>query len=137
MRVLLALFSLCLVLLLPAPAVAAPVAVTVSIPPQKYFVEYIGGDAVAVTVMTAKGQDPHSYEPTAAQMERIAGTELYFTIGVPFETQWLPKFQSLNPSMRVVNLLGAISRIKGKPDLALRDTAPDKRPHSPPNDKNP
>lgn len=129
MRAALSFLSLSLVLLFPALAGAAPVAVTVSIPPQKYFVEQIGGNDVTVTVMAAKGQDPHSYEPTAAQMEGIAGAELYFTIGVPFETQWMPKFQSLNPSMRTVDMLGAIPRIEGKPDLALRDTLPGKGRH--------
>lgn len=103
-----------------------PLAVTVSIPPQKYFLEKIGGEDVTVTVMAARGQDPHTYEPTAAQMEGITKTELYFTIGVPFETQWVPKFHSLNLSMRVVDLLSAIPRIEGKPDLALRDTLPGK-----------
>lgn len=118
--------SLFLVLLFPALAGAAPIAVTVSIPPQKYFVEQVGGNDVTVTVMAAKGQDPHSYEPTAAQMESIAGAELYFTIGVPFEARWVPKLQSLKPSMRIVSLLGAIPRIEGKPDLALRETPPGK-----------
>ncbi|MCC8194334.1 MAG: zinc ABC transporter substrate-binding protein, partial [Deltaproteobacteria bacterium] len=107
MRTALPMLAFFVFLVLPAPAAAAPVAVTVSIPPQKYFVEKIGGDAVSVTVMTAKGQDPHSYEPTAAQMEGISRAELYFTIGVPFETQWVPKFRSLNPTMLVVDLLRA------------------------------
>lgn len=117
-------------LLFPArPAAAAdkaPLAVTVSIAPLKYFAEAVGGDKVAVTVMAGKGRDPHSYEPTAAEMMGLAKAEIYFTIGVPFETQWLPRFQSLNPSMRVVALLEAVDRIHGKPDLALRDTLPGK-----------
>lgn len=119
-------FVLFAVLLLPASAAAAapPLAVTVSIPPLKYFMEAVGGDKVAVTVMAGKGQDPHSYEPTAAQMTGITKAELYFTIGVPFETQWLPRFQSLNPSMRTVSLLSAADRLQGKPDLALRDARP-------------
>jgi zinc transport system substrate-binding protein len=129
MRAAFAFLSLFCALLFPVRAAAAPVAVTVSIPPQKYFVRHIGGDAVTVTVMAAGGRDPHTYEPTAAQMEGIAKAELYFTIGVPFETQWVPKFLSLNPSMRVVDLLGAIPRIEGKPDLALRDALPGKGRH--------
>lgn len=104
-----------------APAAfAKPLAVTVSIPPQKFFVEKIGGDEVAVTVMTGKGRDPHSYEPTAAQMEAMARAELYIAIGVPFETQWLPKFRNLNPLLRVVSLPDNVPRLQGKPDLALR-----------------
>jgi len=127
------LFSLILLALtvLPVAAVANSITVSVSIPPQKYFVEKIGGNAVSVTVMTAKGQDPHSYEPTAAQMEGITKTDIYFTIGVPFETQWISKFTSLNPNMRVVSLVSAVDRIQGKPDLALRNTLPGKGKHTP------
>lgn len=126
-------FAFLVVLFLSAPAMPAsaaegqsPLPVTVSIPPLRYFLNQIGGDAVSVTTMAAKGQDPHSYEPTAAQMAAITRAELYFTIGVPFETQWMPKFRQLNPSMQVVDLLDAVDRIKGKPDLALRDTLPGK-----------
>lgn len=121
----LVLIGLCL--LFPASRVsAAPLAVAVSIPPQKYFVEAVGGDDVSVTVMAGKGRDPHSYEPTAAQMAGISGTRLYIAIGVPFESQWLPKFTSLAPAMRVVFLQDRIERLKGRPDLALRDVG--KRP---------
>lgn len=120
---------LCLLFLAPAQAMAAPIAVTVSIPPQKYFVERIGGSEVKVTVMAAAGRDPHTYEPTAAQMRSVAGAELYYTIGVPFEPQWVPKFAALAPSMRVVDLRGAVDRIKGKPDIALRDALPGKGRH--------
>jgi zinc transport system substrate-binding protein len=104
-------------------AVAAPINVTVSIPPQKYFVAAIGKDDVAVTVMTGKGRDPHTYEPTAAQMAGISKAEIYIAVGVPFESQWLPKFSSLAPSMHVITLQNHIERIKGEPDLALRDTS--------------
>ena len=85
-----------------ATAQAAPLPVLVSIPPQKYFVERIGGDTVAVTVLVAKGRDPHSYEPTASQMARVRDAKVYFAIGVPFEAQWLPRIQALAGAMTVV-----------------------------------
>lgn len=85
-----------------ASAQAAPLPVLVSIPPQKYFVERIGGDTVAVTAMVAKGRDPHSYEPTASQMAKVSKAQLYFAIGVPFEVQWLPRIQAMAKDMTVV-----------------------------------
>lgn len=107
----------------PATAFSAPIAVTVSIPPQKYFLEQIGGSEVMVTTMVDKGRDPHSYEPTAAQMKGVAKAELYFAIGVPFESQWLPRFLDLNRKMRVVSLAEKVERLQGKPDLALRENS--------------
>lgn len=107
-------------LLAAAPAAAAtPLAVTVSIPPQRYFIEQIGGDQVAVTVMVAPGRDPHTYEPTAAQMQGIAAAEAYFTIGAPFENHWVPKFSESNPAMRIVRLPDAITGIEDNNGHAL------------------
>ena len=121
-RSLFARVSLCMACFLFSATIvqATPIAVTVSIPPQKYFLEQIGGTDVTVTVMADKGRDPHSYEPTAAQMTAISKAEIYIAIGVPFETQWLPKFMGLAPAMHVVSLLDGITRLQGEPDLALR-----------------
>ena len=43
-------------------ASAKPLSVFVSILPQKYMVERIGGDRVAVTVMVGPGNSPATYE---------------------------------------------------------------------------
>jgi zinc transport system substrate-binding protein len=77
--------------------------VFVSIPPQKYFVEKIGGSFVQVSVMVPPGANPHIYEPRPSQMTALSKSRIYFAIGVTFETVWLPKFSKLNPQMRVVH----------------------------------
>ena len=102
---------------------ASPLSVLVSIPPQKYFVERIGGTHVAVTVMVAKGKDPHSYEPTAAQMVSAAKASLYFSIGVPFEAQWLPRLRELNKGLTLVNHTKGLEPLKQVPALELRPPA--------------
>ena len=71
--------------------------VAVSILPQKYFVERIGGDAVRVTVMVPPGADPHSYEPRPRQMTELSASALYLAIGVDFERAWLKRLRSANP----------------------------------------
>jgi len=80
-----------------------PIPVFVSIPPQKYFVEKIGGSLVNVSVMVPPGANPHIYEPRPHQMTALAKSRIYFAIGVTFETVWLPKFAKLNPQMRIVH----------------------------------
>ena len=67
-------------------AMAAPLEVFVSILPQKYFVERVGGDAVKVGVAVRPGQSPEGYDPTPQQMVAIARAKAYFRIGVAFET---------------------------------------------------
>ena len=101
-------------------ALQTPLSTIVSIPPQKYLVEAIGGDLVAVRVMTGQGRDPHSYEPTSAQMADVSKAKIYFAIGVPFETLWLPKFRNLNPALRIHNHLDGIERLANNPEHGLR-----------------
>ena len=100
-RVLLVVFSL---LLLPGVAHAAEkVSVFVSILPQRYFLERIGGDAVEVSVMVMPGASPATYEPTPRQMAGLTRAKAYFSIGVPFEKTWLPRIEAANPAMTVVH----------------------------------
>ena len=90
---------------------AQAVKVTVSIPPQKYYAERIGGDRVSVTVLTPPSADPHTYEPKPRDLVGLAGSDLYFTIGGRFEDVWLGRLKSLNPSVRIVPTHTAVKRI--------------------------
>jgi len=85
--------------------------VTVSIPPQKYFLERIGGKRVNVNVMVPPGGNPHTYEPTPQQMKALSQSKAYFSIGVEFEKAWLERFQSANPRMRMVDTIEKIEFI--------------------------
>ena len=76
--------------------------ISVSIPPQKYFVEKIGGDLVEVTVMVPPGAEPHSYEPKPQQLAALSKSPLYFAIGVNFEHAWLERFKAANPNLNIV-----------------------------------
>ena len=60
---------------------ARPLKVFVSIVPQKYFVEKIGGDLVDVSVMVQPSANPHNYEPKPKQMVALSKTRIYFAIG--------------------------------------------------------
>jgi zinc transport system substrate-binding protein len=85
------------------PALAADkINVFVSIPPQKYFVQAIGKDRVIATAIVSPAHSPADYEPSPAQMRGMATADIYFSVGVPFETVWLKKFAAVNPAMRIV-----------------------------------
>lgn len=84
-------------------AVAKP-NIIVSITPEKTFVQKIAKDMVNVTVMVAPGSSPHSYEPKPSQMMALSKANIYFSIGVEFEKVWLPKFQSQNANLLVVDI---------------------------------
>ena len=80
---------------------AEPIQVTVSIPPQKYFVEKIGGSLVKTMVMAPAGGCAETYEPKPQQMAALSKARIYFAIGFPFEDVWLPKFAAANPNMLI------------------------------------
>lgn len=80
---------------------AKPV-VTVSIIPQKYFVEQIAGDTLDINIMVPKGAEPATYEPKPKQMADLAKSDIYFSIGVPFEKVWVKKFASMYPKLPIV-----------------------------------
>jgi len=94
------------------PAEAAKVKVFVSIEPQAFFVERVGGDRVDVGVLVGPGQSPHSYEPTPRQMAGLAEAKVFFTIGVPFERRLVEKFRSTLETVKIVDCSQGIRRRK-------------------------
>ena len=113
---------------------SARLKVFVSIPPQAYFVERVGGERVDVDVLVRPGQSPATYEPTPKQMAALADAEVYFRIGVPFETPLIGKIAATFANLRIVDTREGITLRRmevhghdGGPDHSHHDGAPD--PH--------
>jgi zinc transport system substrate-binding protein len=85
--------------------------VFVSILPQKFFVQQIGGDLFDVEVMVRPGASPATYEPKPSQMAKLSSSSAYLAIGVPFESNWLAKFSAVNPAMNIVHTERGITKI--------------------------
>lgn len=77
--------------------------VAVSVLPQKHFVERIADGRVSVFVVVPPGASPATYEPTPSDMRTMADAAVWFTVGVPFETPWVPRFTGSLPGLRVVS----------------------------------
>jgi zinc transport system substrate-binding protein len=99
-------FFLCLFCFLvqPPESPAAEMSVYVSIPPQKAFVQAIGGNHIRVQVMVQPGANPATYEAKPSQLAGLADSRIYLAIGVPFEKVWLEKFRSVQPKLQVVHI---------------------------------
>jgi zinc transport system substrate-binding protein len=76
--------------------------VFVSILPQLYFVERVGGERVRVHVLVQPGQDPHIFEPSPRQMMTLNSADIYFGIGFQFEEFILRKMSSTNTAFTLV-----------------------------------
>jgi len=84
---------------------------TVSILPQKYFVEKIGGELVTVNVMVEPGMVAETYEPLPQQLTNLSKSIAYISIGVPFEDAWLNKIKSANSQIQIINSGEGIEKI--------------------------
>lgn len=90
--------------------------VTVSILPQKYFVERIGGDKVDVNVMIPPGHSPATYEPIPRQLEDLSRSKLYFRIGyIAFEQAWMTNIAAANQNMKIVDTARGVQLIEASP----------------------
>ncbi len=85
--------------------------IAVSILPQQYFVERIGGEHVQVTVIVPPGSSPETYEPRPAQLRELSDADAYMRIRVPFEEAWMDRIASANPNMRLVDTIAEVERM--------------------------
>lgn len=77
--------------------------IAVSVAPQKYLVQKIAGEQANVRVMIKPGQSPATWEPSPKEMAQFASTDVLFSIGVPFESIWLPRLQHNFPKLKIRN----------------------------------
>ena len=97
--------------------------ITVSILPQKYFVEKITKDKFEINVMVQPGASPHTYEPKTSQMKALSASKVYFATGVSFENVWLDKFKKNAKDTLFVNLSDGIEKLAmGKHEHHEEDT---------------
>ncbi len=94
---------------------AEKLSVFVSVLPQKYFVERVGGDRVEVSVMVGAGESPATYEPGPRQMAALSRAQLYYRIGVPFEDLWMERIMEANPEMSLLDARGGIELRQTEP----------------------
>ena len=77
--------------------------VFVSVLPQVYFVERVGGARVRIEVFVPPGQSPATYAPTPRQMARLSDARVFFRVGVPFENVLVPRIERMMGDLLVVD----------------------------------
>lgn len=88
--------------------------VSVSILPQKYFVDQITGSLVQVNVLVPPGSSPHNYEILPSQMKDLARSKAWLQIGLlTFEEALKEKLASVNKNVAMVNCSEGIQAIAG------------------------
>ncbi len=105
--------------------------VLVTINPQAYFVQRIGGDKVQVTVLVPQEFNPATYSLSVKQIEAIKKADIYFQSGhLPFEKTESSKIKKINPSLNIVDTSQGISwRCFAKKNQEIECPPKDYDPH--------
>ena len=89
--------------------------ITVSILPQKTFIEKIAGNDFDVNVLIPPGNSPAAYTLLPSQLKDIANSIVWFRIGyIGFEYSWKDKIEQANRNMRIVDLSEGLDLIADK-----------------------
>ncbi len=110
-----------LLLLLAAAPGNAAVRVAASVLPLVELAQRVGGGHVTVQALVGPGQNPHTFEPTARQLEGLTQAQLFWRVGMPFEAGWLQRLRAANPDLAVLDARTAL----GPPPAEV--PAPDQR----------
>jgi zinc transport system substrate-binding protein len=88
--------------------------ITVSILPQKYFIDVLTNQSVEVNVMVPPGSSHATYAPTSMQFKKLSDSKMYMGIGhLGYEAAWMPRLAELNEEMKTVILSNHIELIAG------------------------
>ena len=74
--------------------------ITVTIEPQRYFVEQLVDSLFRIECMVPAGLSPETYDPAPVQMTKLARSKAYFCIGhIGFEEVWMDKLKQNFPQI--------------------------------------
>ena len=85
--------------------------ISVTILPQKYFVEKIVKDKFNINVMVAPGSSPHNFEPKPSSMKALFSSKIYFMIDEPSEKAWIDKFKTNAKNTLFVDTTKGVEKI--------------------------
>jgi len=88
--------------------------VSVSILPQKYFVEQIAGNLLQVNVLIPPGSSPHNYEVLPSQMKDLSKSKVWLQVGLlTLEDALKDKLTKNSNNLTIVNSSEGIIPIAG------------------------
>ncbi len=89
--------------------------VSVSIAPQKYFIERLVDTLVDVNVLIPTGSSHATYSPTPSQLVKLSQSQAYLKIGhISFETTWYGRLKDANKNMKWYDLSENIGTIEAE-----------------------
>lgn len=109
------LFLFVLITACSSPSLAEPIDLFVSIPPQKWLCDQIGGKLVTSHILLKKGQDPHTFEPTPRQIMALSQTQIFFIVGMVFEKRLSQKLKTNSSHLKIIDTSVTIESLSINP----------------------
>ena len=82
---------------------------SVSIEPQRFFLEQLVGDKYTINTVIPSGSNPETFDPSPAQMIAVSTSHLYFKLGFfGFEQTWLKDVEKNSSTIKVIDCSASI-----------------------------
>ena len=98
----------CTVLLFAEPKLS----VAVTLAPYAKIVQEIAGEKVSVVTLVPPNANPHTFEPKPNSLRAFSKATLYLSDGSGLDKAWRPRFQGVNPNIRIVDVSQGVSWMK-------------------------
>lgn len=105
--------------------------ISVSIPPQAYFLKQIAGDSVTINILVPQGADPHTFEFKPSNLYQLQKSDLYLTIGLEFEKIWLDKIKDNLIQTKIIPITQNIPFLKTEHSHQDEDEEEEHESHDP------
>jgi len=87
--------------------------ISVSILPQKFFVEQIAGNFFDINVILPPGSSAEDYEPTPKQIMDVSNSTIFFYVGhLGFEKSWLNRMAEIAPKVSYISCSKGIDLLR-------------------------
>jgi len=106
-------FAFVLILSACAPRLDKEEVLSVSIDPQKYFLETIVNGRYDVNCVIPPGSNPESFDPTPSQMVMLGKSKLFFKVGYfNFENVWIKNVEENNTGMKIIDCSSGVEALE-------------------------
>ena len=86
--------------------------VAVTLAPYAKIVQEIAGEKVSVVTLVPPNANPHTFEPKPNSLRAFSKATLYLSDGSGLDKAWRPRFQGVNPNIRIVDVSQGVSWMK-------------------------
>ncbi|MEA1973780.1 MAG: zinc ABC transporter substrate-binding protein [Candidatus Cloacimonadota bacterium] len=80
-----------------------PINILVSIAPHQKVLKQIVQDKANIVRIFPKGNFIHNYKIIPAQESMFKAVDVYYTVGIPAEENWIKRIKSINKDIKIVN----------------------------------